>query len=78
LSDLQIVVRKGLAAFDINLNDSHSNKNDNGELNSKEFVKIPVHKLVLSARCSYFFAQFCKAEWGDKNQSEAQFLQFSE
>ena len=45
---------------------------------NRSIVKIPCHKLVLSARCQYFYAQFCKSEWGDKNQSEAKFTQFTE
>lgn len=48
---------------------------DNGK---SLLVKIPCHKFVLSARCQYFFAQFCKSEWSDKNQNEACFTQFSE
>ena len=28
---------------------------------------IACHKFVLSARCSYFYTQFCRGEWSDKN-----------
>ena len=72
---MQIVVRKGIGNFDINLCPIEESNNTEFQ---KNIVKIPCHKLVLSARCPYFFAQFCKSEWGDKNQSEAKFTQFSE
>lgn len=72
LSDLKLIVRKGLAAFDIDLNSMKDPETViNGEFDSKTYTKIPVHKLVLSARCPYFFAQFCKADWADKDQTES-------
>ena len=46
---------------------SAKNSKDSVENNKQLLVKIPCHKFVLSARCQYFFAQFCKSEWSDKN-----------
>lgn len=66
LADLRIVVRKGKGQFSV--------KGDE----AAEKVRIPCHKFVLSARCQYFYTQFCRSEWSDKNQSEACFTQFSE
>ena len=61
LADLRIVVRKGKGLF--------SAMDDE----TVEKIRIPCHKFVLSARCQYFFTQFCRSEWSDKNQSEACF-----
>jgi hypothetical protein len=69
LSDLSLVVRKGSSAFDIHLDDADE---ESKGFDSSRFVKIPVHKVVLTARCPYFYAQFCKADWADKNQGESQ------
>lgn len=68
LSDLLLVVRKGHGAFDIHLDNDDE---DPVTFDASKQVKIPVHKLVLSARCPYFFTQFCKGNWGDKDQKEA-------
>lgn len=67
LSDLCLIVRKGKDPFDART-----------EPASAETARLPCHKFVLSARCQYFYTQFCRGEWSDKNQSEASFTQFSE
>ena len=41
------------------------------------FVEIPVHKIVLAARCPYFESKFCR-DWKDGNDSIANFEEFSE
>lgn len=65
LSDVKIKVKKGKVIF--------------GEPTTScqtEEVSIPAHKIVLAARCSYFYAKFCR-EWADSN-GEAHLPEFSE
>ena len=41
------------------------------------YVEIPAHKVVLAARCPYFYTKFC-GEWKDRKEEIANFEEFSE